>query len=143
MFLLRCFFLQRTSDSKKRSGAAIVELAVVLPVLLLLLLGTIEVCAAIHLQQSLDITAYESARTSLLPKATIHTVNAAADKFLLSRKTKGAKVVVSPPNFETLPIGTVITITVSAPSQNNLPLSPFFFQNRTITSSCSMMKEYQ
>jgi len=120
-----------------------VELAVVLPVLLLLLLGTIEVCAAIHLQQSLDITAYESARTSLLPKATIHTVNAAADKFLLSRKTKGANVVVSPPNFETLPIGTVITITVSAPSQNNLPLSPFFFQNRTITSSCSMMKEYQ
>jgi hypothetical protein len=108
-----------------------------------MLLGTIEACAAIHLQQSLDITAYEAARTSLLPKATIHTVNAAADKFLISRKTNGAKVVVSPSSFESMPIGTIITITVSAPTQNNLPLSPFFFQNRTITSSCSMMKEYQ
>lgn len=143
MFKTRCFWFHRASGSKKRSGAAIVELAVVLPVLMLLLMGTIEACAAIHLQQSLDITAYEAARTSLLPKATIHTVSAAADKFLTSRKTNGAKVVVSPPNFEALPIGTIITITVSAPSQNNLPLSPFFFQNHTITSSCSMMKEYQ
>jgi Flp pilus assembly protein TadG len=120
-----------------------VELAVVLPLLLLLLMGTIEACAAIHLQQSLDITAYEAARTSLLPKATIYTVNEAADKFLTSRKTNGAKVVVAPSNFESLPIGTIITITVSAPSQGNLPVSPFFFQDRTITSSCSMMKEYQ
>jgi hypothetical protein len=140
---MRCFCLHRASGSKRRSGAAIVELAVILPVLLLMLLGTIEACAAIHLQQSLDITAYEAARTSLLPKATIHTVNAAADKFLISRKTNGAKVVVSPSSFESMPIGTIITITVSAPTQNNLPLSPFFFQNRTITSSCSMMKEYQ
>lgn len=140
---MRCFWLHRASGSKKRSGAAIVELAVVLPLLLMLLMGTIEACTAIHLQQSLDITAYEAARTSLLPKATIHTVNAAADKFLISRKTNGAKVVVSPSNFESLPIGTIITITVSAPSQGNLPVSPLFFQNRTITSSCSMMKEYQ
>jgi Flp pilus assembly protein TadG len=140
---MKCLCIRRASGSKRRSGAAIVELAVVLPLLLLLLMGTIEACAAIHLQQSLDITAYEAARTSLLPKATIYTVNEAADKFLTSRKTNGAKVVVAPSNFESLPIGTIITITVSAPSQGNLPVSPFFFQDRTITSSCSMMKEYQ
>jgi Flp pilus assembly protein TadG len=63
-----CF--RRALGSKKRSGAAIVELAVVLPVLLLLLMGTIQACAAIHLQQSLDITAYEAAgRTFAIPGA--------------------------------------------------------------------------
>ena len=61
MFKMKCLCFRRASGSKKRSGAAIVELAVVLPELLLLLMGTIQACAAIHLQQSLDITAYEAA----------------------------------------------------------------------------------
>lgn len=148
IFHLRVFIVcfvpfQSLSKISNRAGAAIVELAVVLPVLLLMLIGTIEACAAIHLQQLLDITAYEAARTSLLPKNTTLAVQTAANKFLASRNTKNANVSISPANFESATIGTTITITVSAPTQSNLPISPFFFKNRTITSTCSMMKEYQ
>jgi Flp pilus assembly protein TadG len=126
-----------------RNGAAIVELAIVLPLLLLLLMGTIEACSAMHLQQSIDIASYEAVRTSLLPKSSTTLVKTTAEKFLANRNTKGATVSISPVDFETAPIGTTITVTISAPSDQNLPVSPFFFKDRTIVGSCSMMKEYQ
>lgn len=134
---------RQTANSIHRKGAAIVELAVVLPLLLLLLMGTIEACAAMHLQQSIDIASYEAVRTSLLPKSSSTLVRTTAEKFLTNRNTKGATISISPANFESAPIGTTITVSISAPSDQNLPVSPFFFRGRTIEGSCSMMKEYQ
>lgn len=140
MQAIRC---RNISTRCLRKGAAIVELAVVLPLLLLLLMGTIEACAAMHLQQSIDIASYESVRTSLLPRSTTTLVKKTADTFLKNRNTKNATVSISPSNFETAPIGTTITVTISCPSDQNLPVPPFFFSGRTIIGSCSMMKEYE
>jgi Flp pilus assembly protein TadG len=52
---------------RQRNGAAVVELAAVLPVFVLLLMGTIETCNMIFLQQSLKIAAYEGARITIVP----------------------------------------------------------------------------
>jgi len=134
---------RQAAKSVQRKGAAIVELAMVLPLLLLLLMGTIEACAALHLQQSIDIASYEAVRTGLLPKSSPGLVQLTAEKFLKTRNTKGATISITPANFETAAIGTTITVTISAPSDQNLPVSPFFFKDKTIVSSCSMMKEYQ
>lgn len=134
---------RQAAKSVQRKGAAIVELAIVLPLLLLLLMGTIEACAALHLQQSIDIASYEAVRTGLLPKSSPGLVQLTAEKFLKTRNTKGATISITPANFETAAIGTTITVTISAPSDQNLPVSPFFFKGKTIVSSCSMMKEYQ
>lgn len=141
--LIHAHGFRQTAKSINRKGAAIVELAIVLPLLLLLLMGTIEACAAMHLQQSIDIASYEAVRTSLLPKSSSTLVRTTAEKFLTNRNTKGATVSISPANFETAPIGTTITVSISAPSDQNLPVSPFFFRGRNIVGSCSMMKEYQ
>ena len=135
--------VRQTAKSIQRKGAAIVELAIVLPLLLLLLMGTIEACAAMHLQQSMDIASYEAVRTSLLPKSSSTLVRTTAETFLKNRTTKGATVSISPSNFETSPIGTTITVSITAPSDQNLPVSPFFFRGRSVVGSCSMMKEYQ
>jgi hypothetical protein len=135
--------VHQTAKSVQRKGAAIVELAIVLPLLLLLLMGTIEACAAMHLQQSIDIASYEAVRTGLLPKSSPGLVKLTAEKFLKTRNTKGATISITPANFDTAAIGTTITVSISAPSNENLPVSPFFFKDKTIVSSCSMMKEYQ
>ncbi len=78
----------RSASSKMRFGAACVELAVVLPVLVLIVLGTIEACAMTHLTQSLYIAAYEGTRVSLIPKSSTANVRDAIDEILSSRRIK-------------------------------------------------------
>lgn len=51
----------------KRSGAAIIELAVCLPLLVLITLATIKACSMIFLKQTLIIAAFEGARIGMLP----------------------------------------------------------------------------
>ena len=53
---------------RDRGGAAVVELAVVLPVFVVILLGTIETCKMIFIQQSLEIAAYEAVRVAIVPE---------------------------------------------------------------------------
>ena len=127
----------------KRNAATIVELAFVLPLLFTLLFGTIEACAMLHLQQTLEIAAYESARISLVPTSKTKLVQETAERFFKNRNVQGGTITISPSNFETLPIGTNITILVTAPASGNLPLPPMFFSGKSLSASCSMMKEYE
>ena len=52
---------------QNKQGAAAVEFAIVLPVFVLILLGSIETCTMIFLQQSLEMAAYEGARVAIVP----------------------------------------------------------------------------
>jgi hypothetical protein len=135
--------LRSRKRHKKRNAAAIVELAFVLPILFTLLFGTIEACAMLHLQQTLEIAAYESARISLVPTSKTKLVQETAERFFKNRNVNEGTITISPSNFETLPIGTNITILVTAPASGNLPLPPMFFSGKSLSASCSMMKEYE
>ena len=55
-------------DAPSRSGVAAVEFAVCLPVLVVLILGSIECCSMIFLRQSLAIVAYEGLRVAVKPE---------------------------------------------------------------------------
>ncbi len=57
----------RFSRGKRRRGVAVVELAVCLPVLVLILLSTIEACVMLQLKQNVTITAYEAHRIGIMP----------------------------------------------------------------------------
>ncbi|QDS87552.1 TadE-like protein [Rosistilla ulvae] len=48
-----------------RTGAAVVEMAICLPVLITLTVATIDVCSAMFLKESLSIAAYEGARVGI------------------------------------------------------------------------------
>lgn len=143
---MKNIFPRKHRSRKKRSrrkAGAIVELAFVLPMLFTLLFGTIEACAMLHLQQTLEIAAYESARISLIPTSKPSLVKETADRFFKNRKVSGGSITISPSNFDTSPIGTNITIQVTAPASGNLPLPPMFFFGKSLSASCSMMKEYE
>ncbi len=55
------------TGKQQRRGAAIVELALFLPVYFLVAMGTIETCRALYIRQSLKIAAYECARVGIIP----------------------------------------------------------------------------
>lgn len=129
------------TKSKKR-GAAAVECAIVLPVFVIILLGTIETCSMIFLQQSLKIAAYEGARVALIPKSTTASVEKAANDILNVRRVKGFNVTITPSNFSSQAYGTLIRVDVSAPCNSNSPFVPFFYNAQTLTGSVEMMKEF-
>lgn len=125
-----------------RRGTAVVELAVTLPVFVLILFATIETTAMIFLQQSLEIGAYQGARIALIPSSDSVKVTTAVNQVLIDRNVNSASVSLTPANYSSLPYGTKITVRVIAPCNANSPFSPWFYGGRTLAGEVTMMKEY-
>jgi len=128
--------------SHARRAVAASELAVCLPVIVLLVLAMIEACTMIFLKQSLTVAAYEGVRTALEPNAAAADVEAACDGVLDDRRVQDGRVAIAPANFETLTPGEFIQVTVSAPASRNSVIPGSFFRGRTLTASATMMKEF-
>jgi hypothetical protein len=122
-------------------GVAAAELAVCLPVIVLLVIATIEACSAIFLKQSLTIAAYEGARTALQDGAKVNDVQSACKRILKDRRIKGGSVQVSAGDIAALEPGQYIDITVTAPCGPNSVVPAAFYRGRTLTATASMMIE--
>ena len=125
----------------RRRGVAAVEFAVFVPVLFLLVIGTIEATSMIFLKQSLKIAAYEGDRVSLVPGSTQLNVIAASEQVLGARSVQAANVTVTPADIEVQPYGTFIQVKVDAPCDQNSLFAPWFYAGRTLASQVEMMKE--
>ncbi len=132
----------QNSRQRNRSGAAIVEFALVVPLLLVIVMGTIEASTMIYLKQTLHIAAYEAARTALVPKTTVSMVETTARRILDDRRVRDTTITVTPTNFPSAAPSSWITVKVDAPSNSNFAVPLLFFRNKTISGSCTMMKEY-
>jgi len=126
----------------RRRGVAATEFAVCLPIIVLLVLGTIEACSMIFLKQTLAIAAYEGARTAIIPGKTKADVEAACNQILADRNVSGGTVVVKPANFDALEPGEFVDVTVSAPCNANSIVRNKFYKGKTLTSTASMMIEF-
>lgn len=122
-------------------GIAATELAVCLPIIVLLVIGTIEACSALFLKQALTVAAYEGVRTAIDENATSASVQAACDQILADRRIKGATVTLKPSNIAALNPGDFIDITVSAPCASNSLVPTTFYRGRTLSATASMMIE--
>jgi len=125
-----------------RRAVAIVEFACVLPVLLVILLGTLESTSMIYRQQTLSIAAYEGCRVALIPKITRGQVDAAINQIMTDRRIRNAQITIFPNDFVNAPAQSIIEVRVTAPAAGNSIIAPRFFANRTLTGSCFMMKEF-
>lgn len=132
----------RLAQASQRRGAALVEFAVILPVLVLIFFATIEACGMINLEQSLKVAAYEATRVALVPGTTAGNVSASGQQVLADRRIKGGTVTVTPSDIAGAPYGTYIRVTVSAPAKGNSIVGDWFFGGKTLSSSVEMMKEY-
>jgi Flp pilus assembly protein TadG len=133
--------IRRTSRSSARRGVAAAELAVCLPVVVLLVIATVESCSALFLKQSLTVAAYEGVRTAIEKGSTTANIQTACNQILADRRIQGASVTVNPANKAALQPGAFIDVTVSAPRASNTAVPTTFFRGRTLTAKASMMIE--
>lgn len=127
--------------SRRRRGTAVVELAVCLPVIILLVFGSIEAASFIFLKQSLSAAAYEAARESIRSSSDNANGEARATNVLDARNVKSFAVEFPNGESGSAPRGSEIVVLVSAPTQPNSPLAGQFVANRLITARVVMVKE--
>lgn len=125
-----------------RCGAAIVEMAMTLPVFALIVLASIEASSMIFLKQSLEITAYEGARIAIVPGSNSGNVLAGCQQILLARGVVVDSIAVAPSDFDRQPYGTPIRVEVTAKCVDNSLTSAWFYVGKSISADVTMMKEY-
>lgn len=116
------------------------EMAVCLPVLVLLAFASIEATSMIYLKQSLKITAYEGVRISMVKGATDSQVIQLCETILTDRRINAGNVSISP-SVNTASPGTTISVIVSAPCRSNGFFTSLFYSNSIFEESAHMMKE--
>ncbi len=133
--------MRPTLPATPRRGTAAVELAVCLPVIIVLVFGAIEAASFIFLKQSLNVAAYEAAREVIRGGAFNADGEARATNVLDARNV--LDYAISYPNGEAGAAGRgdEIIVLVSAPTQSNSPLAGQFVPNRTLTARVVMVKE--
>lgn len=124
-----------------RRGVATVELAFVLPVLLIIVFGTIEVCQRIFLRQSAVIVAYEGARLAARGISTNAEVTTRCQQLLTSRRVRNATVTTVPADFLQSPTGTEIRITITVPWADNSASKVVVPNQGSMTVSSFMLRE--
>lgn len=127
---------------RERHGVAATEFAVCLPLIVMLLLGTLEASTMIFLKQTLSIAAYEGVRTAVTAGSQESDVLDSCNRILEQRSVADASVSVSPGPLASQPIQAWITVQVSAPASSNSVLQGLFMSGSTVTAQASMMKEY-
>ena len=128
-------------NNHDRSGAAVVEFAVCLPILMVMILGSIEATSAIFLKQSLVAAAYEGVREAAKFRGNATSANQFATNVLNARQVKSFQVVLTPADPGRVARGERVTIEVSAPISANSPFIGKVVQNRTLVARAVMIKE--
>ncbi len=129
-----------TKTRRQRRGAAVIEFAVCLPVLITLVLGAIECCSMIFLEQSINVVAYEGIRTAIKSSANVGDGRSRALQVIAERKLQQAQVTFTPANPEDADRGTPITIRVTAPCRANSVIGLTFFSG-ALETTAFMIKE--
>jgi Flp pilus assembly protein TadG len=130
---------KQTASSKptraSRRAAAATELAVCLPVLTLVVFGSIQACNLIYLKHGVVTAAYEGSLELAKRNATTASVTARAQQVLTARGVRNAQIRITPAGAEvngTEP-GTQFTIEVTADVRSNMSLAGFFPSPTTVS----------
>jgi len=129
----------RSKFRPQRRGAALVEFALMAPIMFMFFIACIEFSRANMLRNSMSIAAYEGARKGIIPGSTAAQVEATARASLASAGIVPESVVVNPAVLtQTTP---VVTVTITALGSKNLWISPMFTKGMKLTKSSSLSRE--
>jgi Flp pilus assembly protein TadG len=98
--------------SKTRRAVAAVEAALTMPLLALLVFGSIEVANSIFLAQALSFASYEGAREAARPGSNTAQVNARVAEVLHARGIQDYSVTITPALTNATARGTMLTVRV-------------------------------
>lgn len=133
--------IRRRPQQRLRCGAAVVEFAVCLPVLMLLILGSIEATSAVFLKQAITTAAYEGIREAIRPGSDAATSISRAVDVLNVRQIRNFTVSFTPVDIRNAARGQRITAVVTAQLSANSPFMGRVIADRTISVRSVMIKE--
>jgi Flp pilus assembly protein TadG len=107
-----CLGKQGRRSRRTGRGSATVELAVCLPVMVLLVFGSIELCRQLYARESLYIAAYEVARAAARKGGNENQARQVGQRLLESRGFSDAQISIQPPAVQQIPPGTEIRVRV-------------------------------
>lgn len=122
-----------------RHGTTVVEVAIVLPLILMLFFAAIDFSRANSIRNTAENAAYEGARKAIVPGATKQSALDEANNILNILSINSATITVSP---ETITNSTPqVTVTVSVPLGSNLYAASVFLTSTTISRTCTLTRE--
>lgn len=127
----------------RRDGAQLVELAMVLPVFFLLILGGIEFGRLLFLRHSAEQAAYEACRVAVVPGATLAMVRQRGLEILTATGLRFSQIdLVTDRGTSVIDEQTrSVTVRVTVPLNGNSLLTPFFFQQPSIQAQLTLDHE--
>lgn len=128
----------RDRNRHDRSGIAIVELALVLPVFVAIALATIDTCRVIYVRHSAKIAAYECARIGVVPGATSADLQAQCDAIMTKRGLKDYSYWLSQ-GLESLNRGELLKVTIRIPADTNWFNLSWFYKGSNFDESVTIM----
>ncbi|MEM7312245.1 MAG: TadE family protein [Planctomycetota bacterium] len=128
----------------QRKGLATVECVMCLPLIILITFGTIDVCSAMFLKESITLAAYEASRVGIPRGGTDALATTRAQQVMDERGIiyESGAVSISP-SFETAGTLEHVTVTVTVPCAGNMFLTGDFFRGRVLQASVTLRKEFQ
>ena len=132
---------QRVRRRKQnRSGAAMVEFAIMAPIFFLIVFASFEFIRLNMIRNLVQDAAYFACRDAIVPGATEEEAAAVANKLLGFMNTKGATVVVNNGN----PLNNAseeVTVTITVPVADNSFLIPTFSEGMVFSATATMATE--
>jgi Flp pilus assembly protein TadG len=116
-------------------------LAICLPILMLLVVFSIEGSNFIFLKQAATVAAYEAAHVATQQRGTQSAAQLRAEEILAARSIDAAEIDFSPVEPDNAVRGTLVTVSVSAPAAANSIGLDWFFEDQTVSASVSMVKD--
>jgi Flp pilus assembly protein TadG len=121
-----------------RRGLAVVELAICLPIMVMLTFGAVEAANAVYLKQMLVTAAYEAARKATAMGCTQAEGEARYQEIVDSIGIKGSSITFTPPITNSTPSGTAIKVTVTAPADSNAFSIRQYMKGATLRATVTM-----
>ncbi len=132
----------RRRNGPRRSGAAAVELAMVMPIFCTLIFAQIEAARLGMVTQMLTIAARQGARVAVIPGKTQTDVQAAVNAVLNNTNIPVGTVTPSPSTWQTDAGGTAITVSLSVPyNQVSWFGTPMYFGSTVLKGSATLSSE--
>jgi hypothetical protein len=131
-----------------REGGAAVEAAICFPLIVLIMMGTLEACAGIYLKESITICAFEGARVGVRRRGTAEEVRETVLAALADRQVTipgddaSLGITITPEDFSELEALDQITIQIVAPTAGNSLYIFDSFVNRNVSCSVTMVREF-
>lgn len=129
----------RAHDDRK--GSAVVESAILLPLLVTVTFATIECCNYVYLKQSLTIAGFEAAMVAASSQGTSQQAADRCADVLEARDVTEHAISIDPTVDAFTEASTEINVTVTSPATGYMIGPAWFFSGKTVSANVTMVRK--